>query len=64
MNRRDLILSEVKTLVGVLSKWGNVLVPAIDDKETTAHQRLQHFVELAQSELGMSLDEIDEAISA
>lgn len=63
MNERDYILSEIKTNARILNTWGNTIVPALNGKETTAMERLTHFVERAKTELGMSVEEIDAAIA-
>ena len=57
------ILSEIKTLVRILNTWGNTLVPDLDGKQVTAHERLTHFVNVAQNEFGMTMDEIESAIA-
>lgn len=57
------VLNEIKTLVRTFHTWGNILVPSLDGKEVTCRQRLSHFIDRAQNEFGMSLDEIKEAIT-
>lgn len=63
MNRKESVLSEIKTNLRVLKTWGNILVPNLNGKETTAHERLCHFVDIAKTELGMTMEEIDQAIA-
>lgn len=61
-DEREYVLTEIKTVLGILNTWGNVLVPSLDGKDTTAHQRLQHFIKRAQTEFEMTLDEIEAAV--
>lgn len=63
MNRVESVLSEIKTNLRVLKTWGNILVPSLNGKETTAQERLRHFVDIAQTELGFSMEEIEQAIA-
>jgi hypothetical protein len=63
MNRVESVLSEIKTNLRVLKTWGNVLVPSLDGIPTTAQERLRHFVDIAQTELGMTMEEIEQAIA-
>jgi hypothetical protein len=62
MSEKEHVLSEIKTLLRILNTWGNTLVPSLDGKEVTAKERLNHFVNRAQ-ELGMTIDEIEDAIA-
>jgi hypothetical protein len=61
-NERDYVLSEIKTNVRILSTWGDAIAPSLEGKEVTVSERLDHFVKRAQTEFGMSIDEIDNAI--
>jgi hypothetical protein len=63
MDEKEQALSEIKTLIKILNTWGNTIVPSLNGKETTAHERLFHFVNIAQEKFGMTMKEIGEAIS-
>ncbi len=63
MDEKENILSEIKTLVRILNTYGNALVPSLNGKETTAKERLQHFVIQANEKYGMSMDDIQAAIA-
>ena len=63
MNEKEYVLSEIKTLLRILNTWGNTLVPSLEGKEVTAKERLNHFVDRAQKEFGMTIDEIETAIA-
>ena len=62
MSEKEIVLSEVKTLVRILNRYGNALVPSLNGKETFAIDRLKHFVGRAESEFGMSMDDVQKAI--
>lgn len=62
-NEKQNILSEIKTLCRILITWGNTLVPNLDGKEVFAQERLAHFVERAQNEFKMSIEEIESVIN-
>jgi len=55
-------LREIRKLVDILTSWGNVLVPSLEGKETTARERLIHFIEKLKAD-GMSEEDIDREIS-
>jgi len=59
---KEMVLSEIKTLVRVLNTWGDVLVPSLEGKEVSAKERLRHFVQRAQEEFNMTIEEIEVAI--
>ena len=61
-SEQEMVLNEIKTCFRILNTWGNVLVPNLDGKEVTAQKRLGHFIQRAQKEFGMSIDEIEAAI--
>lgn len=63
MSEKESVLSEIKTLMRILNTWGNALVPNLNGKETTAQERLRHFVKIATSDRGMTLEEIQAAIT-
>lgn len=63
MSEKENILSEIKTLLRILNTWGNTLVPSLNGQETTAKERLAHFIVRAHDEFGMSLEEIEAAIA-
>jgi hypothetical protein len=63
MTRQQSVLSEIKTTLRILNTFGNTLVPSLDGKDTTAHQRMCHFIDIAKTEFGMTLEEIEEAIA-
>jgi hypothetical protein len=62
-DQKDRALSEIKTLVRILNTWGNAIVPSLDGRETTALERLNHFTQLAMTEHGMTMDDIEDAIA-
>ena len=64
MTDKEYVLSQIKTVFRILNTYGNCLVPSLPGKEETyAKDRLTFFVEKAQEEYKMSLDEIDIAIA-
>jgi hypothetical protein len=50
-------LREIRKLINILENHGNCLVPSLDNKETTALERLKFFTEKVIS-WGYDLDEI------
>jgi len=63
MERKEQVLSEIKTLLRILNSWGNAIAPSLNGKEVTCQQRLVHFVDIARNEFGMSVEDIEAAIS-
>lgn len=63
MDEKENILSEIKTLVRILNTYGDALVPSLNGKQTTAKERLQHFVTQAHIKCGMSMEDIEAAIA-
>lgn len=63
MEEKAYILSEIKTLIGILNTWGNIFVPNVEGKEARAYDRLVYFCDKAQREYGMTIEEIGEAIA-
>jgi hypothetical protein len=60
---KEHVLSEIKTLLRILNTWGNTLVPSLNGEQISAQERLHHFVSEAQTRFGMSVEEIELAIS-
>ena len=59
----EMLLLEVKKLISILNTFGNVLVPNIDDKETSAQERLQYIVNKLKEEYNLNIVEIESKIS-
>lgn len=55
---KDNALREVRKLINILNTWGDTLVPSLDDKPTTASERLNHFAQKL-IDTGMTMDDID-----
>lgn len=62
MTEKENTLSEIKTLLRILNTWGNTLVPDLNGEQVSARERLTYFVNKAQNEYGMTLEEIQAAI--
>jgi hypothetical protein len=58
-NKKESALREINKLINILNSFGNVLVPNLNDKETTALERLEHFVNYLKEEEGLSEEEIE-----
>lgn len=56
-SEQDNALREIRKLINILETYGNCLVPSLDNKETTALERLKHFIEKVTG-WGYDLDEI------
>lgn len=62
MTRQQYVLSEIRTCLRILNTHGNTLVPSLGGRDTTAHQRMCHFIDVAKEEFGMTLEEIEQSI--
>ncbi len=55
---KDNALREIRKLLHILNTWGNVLVPSLNGKDTSAEERL-NFMVYKLTATGLSYDDID-----
>lgn len=55
-------LLECRKLIDVLNIYGNILVPELNGRPTTATERLKHFADYLINNYNMTLEDIDREI--
>lgn len=58
MESKENCLREVRKLIDIMNKWGNPLVPNLEGQtETSAQERLFHFLGLLRNEYNIVTEE-------